>query len=170
VALAVLTRLAVTYELMSVEAIRTVVKLAHDKADRQRLWSGLRNGTLSTVATDELCTPRAIKIRSRHVADATGGHVWAKLLGLYPGKGALAPGSDADVVIFDPAVRRTLRSEDLHGSDYSAWDGWEVHGGPTAVILRGAMVVEAGKLSGQAGGGRRVARKLAAAIQDGPAV
>src|SRR5262245_26307323 len=43
--------------------------------DRQRLWSGLRSGTLSTVATDELCTPRAIKVRSRHVADATGGHV-----------------------------------------------------------------------------------------------
>jgi dihydroorotase-like cyclic amidohydrolase len=83
----------------------------------------------------------------------------AKLLGLYPRRGALAPGSDADVVIFDPAVRRTLRSEDLHGSDYSAWEGWEVHGGPTAVILRGAMVVEAGKLSGQAGGGRRVPRQ-----------
>ena len=39
------------------------------------LWAGLKNGTLSTVATDELCTPRAIKVRSRHIADATGGHV-----------------------------------------------------------------------------------------------
>jgi Amidohydrolase family len=108
------------------------------------------------------CTPRAIKVRSRHVADATGGHVGvetrvpilftegvskrgmslerfvavtstnaAKLLGLYPRKGVLAPGSDADVVVFDPTVRRTLRSKGLHGSDYSAWDGCEVRSWPS---------------------------------------
>src|SRR2546425_91250 len=52
----------------------TYPSLKHDE-DRQRLWSGLRDGTLATVATDELCTPRAIKLRSRHIADATGGHV-----------------------------------------------------------------------------------------------
>ena len=100
-------------------------------------------------------------MRSRHIADATGGHVGvetrlpiiytegvskrgmslerfvavtstnaARVLGLYPRKGAIAPGSDADVVVFDPTARRTLRSADLHGSDYSAWDGWEVHGWP----------------------------------------
>src|SRR5215470_13197443 len=178
----------------------TYPSLKHEE-DRERLWRGLANGTLSTVATDELCTPRAIKMRSRHVADATGGHVGvetrvpviytegvsrrgmslerfvavtstnaAKLLGLYPRKGAIAPGSDADVVVFDPTVRRTLRSEDLHGSDYSAWDGWEVHGWPAMVLLRGQVVVENGKLHGRAGDGRRVAGKLGAAIQDGPAL
>src|SRR5262245_13216972 len=94
----------------------------------------------------------------------------AKILGLYPRKGAIAPGADADVVVFDPAVRRTLRSADLHGSDYSAWDGWEVHGWPRVVILRGKVVVEDGKLTAQAGEGRRAPGKLAAAIQDGPAV
>jgi dihydropyrimidinase len=94
----------------------------------------------------------------------------AKLLGLYPRKGVLAPGSDADVVVFDPAVRRTLRSADLHGSDYSAWDGWEVHGWPALVILRGKVVVENGKLGGRAGDGRRVPARLAAEIQDGPAL
>ena len=178
----------------------TYPSLKHEE-DRERLWSGLTSGTLSTVATDELCTPRAVKVRSRHVADATGGHVGletrlpiiytegvskrgmslerfvavtstnaAKVLGLYPRKGMLAPGSDADVVVFDPAVRRTLRAADLHGSDYSAWDGWEVHGWPAVVILRGKVAVENGKLSGQPGDGRRVPGKLAAAIQDGPAV
>ena len=157
----------------------TYPSLKHEE-DRQRLWSGLKSGTLSTVATDELCTPRAVKVRSRHVADATGGHVGvetrvpiiytegvskrgmslerfvdvtstnaAKLLGLYPQKGAIAPGSDADIVVFDPTVRRTLRAEDLHGSDYSAWEGWEVHGWPTLVILRGQVVVENGALRGQ---------------------
>ena len=155
----------------------TYPSLKHEE-DRQRLWAGLQNGTLSTVATDELCTPRAIKVRSRHVADATGGHVGvetrlpiiytegvskrgmslerfvavtstnaAKVLGLYPKQGrdrrrAATPTSSCST----PTVRRTLRSADLHGSDYSAWDGWEVHGWPAAVILRGKVAVENGKL------------------------
>ncbi len=178
----------------------TYPSLKHDE-DRQRLWAGLRDGALNTVGTDELCTPRVIKLRSRHIADATGGHVGvetrlpivytegvskrglslerfvaitstnaAKILGLYPRKGVIAPGSDADIVVFDPAVRRTLRSKDLHGSDYSVWDGWEVHGWPALVMLRGKMVVEQGQLRGQPGDGRRVPRKLLPAIQNGPAV
>jgi len=178
----------------------TYPSLKHDE-DRQRLWSGLRDGSLATVATDELCTPRAIKLRSRHIADATGGHVGvetrvpilytegvskrgmslerfvevtstnaAKILGLFPRKGVIATGSDADVVIFDPSARRTLRSADLHGSDYSAWDGWEVHGWPEMVLLRGKVVVDRGKLRGEAGAGRSVPRKLAVAIQNGPAL
>src|SRR5262249_31364332 len=159
------------------------------------------SGTLSTVATDELCTPRAVKVRSRHIADATGGHVGvetrvpiiytegvskrgislerfaevtstnaARLLGLYPRKGVLAPGSAGDIVGFAPGPRGPLRSQDLHGSDYSAWGGGEGQGWPAIVILRGKGVVENGKLSGQAGDGRRVPGKLAAAIQGGPAV
>ena len=178
----------------------TYPSLKHEE-DRQRLWSGLKSGTLSTVATDELCTPRAVKVRSRHVADATGAtSAWRRACpsstprgcpsagcrssaswrsprptrrsssASIPRKGVLAPGSDADIVVFDPTVRRALRSADLHGSDYSAWEGWEVHGWPALVILRGKVVVENGKLSGQAGDGRRVPGKLAAAIQDGPAV
>jgi len=169
--------------------------------DRQRIWRGLVDGSLATVATDELCTPRAIKVRSRHVADATGGHVGvetrvpivytegvakrglslerfvevtstnaAKLLGLYPRKGAIAVGSDADLVVFDPRVRRLLRSADLHGSDYSAWDGWDVHGWPSIVVLRGRVVVEDGQLKAQAGDGQAIPRKLAASIQNRPSV
>ncbi|MBI2320765.1 MAG: amidohydrolase family protein [Chloroflexi bacterium] len=178
----------------------TYPSLKHDE-DRHRLWSGLRDGGLNTVATDELCTPRAIKLQSRDVADATGGHVGvetrvpiiytegvvkrgmplerfvavtssnaAKILGLYPQKGALAAGSDADIVLFDPTARKTLRAEDLHGSDYSAWEGWEVHGWPSLVMLRGKVVVEQGQLHGQPGEGRVVPRKLLHAIQDGPNV
>ena len=150
---------------------------------------------------DELCTPRAIKLRSRHVADATGGHVGvetrapiiytegvskrgmslerfvavtltnaAKVLGLYPHKGAIAPGSDADIVVFDPSVRKTLGAADLHSSDCSAWEGWEVHGWPEVVLLRGKVVVDRGKFLGQLGDGKSVARKLAAATQNRPAV
>lgn len=178
----------------------TYPSLKH-QADRDRLWRGLLDGSLGTVATDELCTPRAIKVRSRHVADATGGHVGvetrvpivytegvskremslerfvavtstnaARILGLYPRKGAIAPGSDADIVVFDPTVRRALRAADLHGSDYSAWDGWEVHGWPEVVMLRGRVVVERGKLLGAGGDGRHVPGKLAPELQNRPAV
>jgi dihydropyrimidinase len=94
----------------------------------------------------------------------------AKILGLYPRKGAIAAGSDADLVVFDASVRRTLRAADLHGSDYSAWDGWEVHGWPEMVLLRGKIVVDRGKLLGRAGQGQSIARKLDVAMQNGPAV
>jgi dihydropyrimidinase len=67
-------------------------------------------------------------------------------------------------------VRKTLRSADLHGSDYSAWDGWEVHGWPSTVILRGKIAIQDGKLTGQAGDGRSVPRKLPAVMQNRPAV
>jgi len=110
-------------------------------------------------------------IRGGQVVTPHGVGAWdVGIEGLYPRKGVIAPGSDADVVVFDTTVRRTLRAADLHGSDYSAWDGWEVHGWPSLVVLRGKVVVENGKLAGQAGDGRRVPGKLAAANQDGPAV
>lgn len=94
----------------------------------------------------------------------------AKLLGLYPRKGAIAVGSDADIVLFDPSVRKPIRAEELHESDYSIWEGWEVHGWPTLTMLRGQVVVENGALKGAPGAGRRVPGKIAAAIQDGPAL
>jgi dihydropyrimidinase len=73
-------------------------------------------------------------------------------------------------VIFDSTVRRTLSAADLHGSDYSAWDGWEVHGWPETVLLRGKVVIDLGKLLGGVGTGPNVPRKLAVEMQNGPAV
>ena len=64
----------------------------------------------------------------------------SRLFGL-PTKGALEPGRDADLVLFDPAARRTLRQEELHHtSDYTPYEGMEVSGSVTDVRLRGAMV------------------------------
>ena len=55
----------------------------------------------------------------------------AKVMGLYPRKGLIAPGSDADLVLWDPEVRRTISLGDLHHEgDYSPWEGWEVEGWP----------------------------------------
>jgi dihydropyrimidinase len=67
-------------------------------------------------------------------------------------------------------VRKTLSATDLHGSDYSAWEGWEVHGWPEVVLLRGKIVVDRGKLLGQSGGGKSVPRKLAVGMQNRPGV
>jgi len=94
----------------------------------------------------------------------------AKLFGLYPRKGVIALGSDADIVVFDPSVRRVLQHEDLHDADYSIWDGWEVQGWPGVVILRGKVVVQGNEFRGKVSDGRRVPRKIAPEIRRGPAL
>ena len=94
----------------------------------------------------------------------------AKILGMYPKKGAIAPGSDADVVIMDPDIRKKLRVSDLHAdSDYSIWEGWEFHGWPIVTILRGKVIVEEGKLMGALSDGKFVERKIAQEVLDRPA-
>jgi dihydropyrimidinase len=95
----------------------------------------------------------------------------AKLMGLYPRKGAIAAGSDADLAVWDPDVERTIRLGDLHhDSDYSPWEGWEVRGWPTATVLRGKVVVEDGTLHGSPEDGRWLPRRLDPAIAPGPAL
>jgi len=81
----------------------------------------------------------------------------AKLFGLYPRKGIIAVGSDADIVVIDPDARRTLTLADLHSDcDYSLWDGWGFHGFPTLTMLRGHVLVEDGRWTGPEGIGRFV--------------
>jgi dihydropyrimidinase len=81
----------------------------------------------------------------------------ARLFGIFPQKGAIAVGSDADVVIIDPAVRETIRLEALHSDcDYSVWEGWELEGKVTTTILRGSVLVRDGEWIGDGGMGRFV--------------
>lgn len=94
----------------------------------------------------------------------------ARILGLYPRKGAIAVGSDADIVLIDPSQQRTLHKEDLHETDYSPWEGWEIAGWPVLTMLRGKVVVENGQFHGQPTDGRRLTRKVDSAILSGPAV
>ena len=83
----------------------------------------------------------------------------ARIAGMYPRKGVLAIGSDADIVIFDPSARRTIRAADLHSAcDYDPYEGWDVTGWPEFVIARGEIVVERGNLSAKPGRGRFVTR------------
>jgi dihydropyrimidinase len=79
----------------------------------------------------------------------------AKLFGLYPKKGTIAVGSDADLVLFDPAAERTLSAETHHMAvDYNAFEGLQVTGEPVSVLSRGEFVVQDRKFAGRAGRGQ----------------
>jgi dihydropyrimidinase len=83
----------------------------------------------------------------------------AKLFGLYPRKGTIAVGSDADLVIFDPEKRVTITAESQHSrTDYNLYEGTEVVGSPETVLLRGNVLVEDGELIASPGIGRYVPR------------
>ncbi|MCC7538334.1 MAG: dihydropyrimidinase [Deltaproteobacteria bacterium] len=83
----------------------------------------------------------------------------AKIFGLYPRKGTIAVGSDADLLVWDPERRHTLSKETLHMRvDYSPFEGREVVGFPTVVMQRGNVVVRDGKLAGKAGAGQFLRR------------
>ena len=94
----------------------------------------------------------------------------ARIMGLYPRKGALAVGSDADIAILDPSRRGKVRKEDLHETDYSPWEGHDIFAWPVVTILRGTVVVEDGRFLGKQGAGRHLQRKIAGEIIHGPAL
>ncbi len=84
----------------------------------------------------------------------------AKIFGMYPEKGTLAIGTDADIVIFDPNKKHTISVKTHHMRvDYSAYEGWEVTGKCETVILRGKVAVENEKLLLTKGNGKFIRRK-----------
>jgi dihydropyrimidinase len=95
---------------------------------------------------------------SRFVALTATNH--AKVYGLER-KGRIAVGMDADIAIWDPEARRTIRHADLHdGADYSPYEGIEIRGWPTTVVLGGKIMVRDGTLVGAKGDGHYRARAL----------
>lgn len=78
----------------------------------------------------------------------------AKIFGLFPRKGTIAPGSDADIVVFDPEKRVTLSAKTLHMKvDYNPYEGREITGAAETVLSRGRVIVENGRFVGKTGGG-----------------
>lgn len=89
----------------------------------------------------------------------------AKIFGLYPRKGSLLPGADADIVLWDPERRLTYGVEHArHRTDYNLFEGWELTGFPEMVMLRGRWIVDRGRWLGQAGMGRYVYRQPGAQV------
>ncbi|HEX5470830.1 MAG TPA: dihydropyrimidinase [Lacipirellulaceae bacterium] len=84
----------------------------------------------------------------------------AKLFGLFPRKGTVALGSDADLVVYDPNYRGKISAETQQMKvDYSAFEGWELEGRPSVVTVRGKVQVRDGKFVGELGHGKFLARR-----------
>ena len=83
----------------------------------------------------------------------------ARIFGLFPKKGTIAPGSDADLVIFDPKAEATVSARTHHMRvDYNPYEGRKVRGVSETVISRGEVILEKGKFLGKPGRGRYVKR------------
>lgn len=83
----------------------------------------------------------------------------AKLFGLYPQKGAIQPGSDADIVVFDPEARITIRAAEMESNaDYDPYDGYECTGWPRVVMSRGEVIVRDRAVLSEPGRGRLLRR------------
>jgi dihydropyrimidinase len=167
--------------------------------DTVALWTGVGDGAIATFATDELCTTYAEKTAGKRIDNVTGGNTGAeprmiivytevekrgmslktfvdltsanaaRIMGLYPQKGAIAVGSDADLAVLDRNLRRNITHADMHSSDYTPWEGWEVTAWPYMTLLRGQMVVRDGVFTAPPGSGALVKRVLAPEVASGNA-
>jgi dihydropyrimidinase len=104
------------------------------------------------VRKDRISLPRLVSLTAANPA---------RLFGLYPQKGNLAPGSDADIILFDPDVQWVMSADKLHmNTDFCPFEGREVYGKPKTVISRGEVVIRDYELVGTPKHGRRIIRKL----------
>jgi dihydropyrimidinase len=108
------------------------------------LYQGFVDGNLSLERWVEICATTP-----------------ARMFGMYPRKGALLPGADADVVVYDPAKRHRLSVETHHmNMDYSAYEGIEIQGGVDTVLSRGKVIIQGDAYFGSKGHGKFVPRGL----------
>jgi dihydropyrimidinase len=83
----------------------------------------------------------------------------AKMFGMFPKKGTIAVGSDADIVIFDHNKERTISAKTHHmDCDYSLFEGWKIKGYPETVLSRGKVIVEGNQYNGKPGDGKFLKR------------
>lgn len=163
-------------------------------ADRDALWQAIRDGTITSVGSDH--APHLIEEKRQELATAPAGFVgvetlapvllhemlagritperlaWvlsegtARLYGLYPRKGAIEPGADADLTIVDPESSRVVDSARLHSKQpLSPWHGRRLQGRLAASILRGQLVMRDGEPVGEPRG-----RLVTSAAAGAPAV
>ena len=152
-----------------------------DVADREALWAGVADGTIASLGSDH--APHTLADKTQSFATAPAGMVavetmmpllfdqmsagritperlcsvasegTAKLYGLYPRKGVIQPGADADLVLVDPDAVWTIRGEELHSvQKHTPLEGREVRGMPVTTILRGSVVAKYREPVGEPGG------------------
>jgi dihydropyrimidinase len=87
----------------------------------------------------------------------------ARIYGAYPKKGALVPGADADIVLWDPELQTTATVDNRHSNvDYTPYEGRSFHGGPASVYVRGELIYKDSEVVGERGSGRFVERSFTA--------
>lgn len=157
-------------------------------ADTEVLWQGIRGGTIDTVGSDHVPRPKAAKsggiwkasagfpgvgtllpillsegvnkrgIPLEKIVEITSHNV-AKIFGLYPRKGDISIGSDADLVIIDLNLEKEVYANDLQSySDFSIYESWKLKGWPVLTMVRGKTVMKSGKIVGQEGFGEFIPR------------
>lgn len=160
-----------------------------DESHRKGLWKQIENGVIDMVATDH--APHTAAEKALPVWEAPGGlcgvetlvplflnevnkgnisindfaritsEAPAKIWGIYPQKGNLLPGADADITVVDLSMRKKISINELHSkSETSPYDGMDVQGFPAATIIRGAIVMRDGKLTGKKGYGTLISPKF----------
>ena len=77
-------------------------------------------------------------------------------------------GSDADIALLDPTIKKTVKLEDLHEADYSPWEGHQITAWPVMTLLRGKIMVENGKFYGDLSDGKYLDRSISEDILSGP--
>jgi len=167
------------------EHTHKVLPPIRDDGHQDALWNGIRKGVIDIIASDHaphkesekelpgweapagLCgveTSVNLLLNEVNKGNLTindyvrlSSERPAKIWGLYPQKGNLKPGADADITIVDMNKKKIIRASELHSkSKTSPYDGMEVKGEPVAVIVRGAFVMRDGKLVGKKGYGELV--------------
>jgi dihydropyrimidinase len=100
------------------------------------------------VATGRISAERFVEITSTNAA---------RIFGIYPQKGTVAVGGDADLVVWDPDAVRTFRADEAQtNTDFSLYEGWDITGWPAVTISRGEVVAQDGRITAEPGRGRRI--------------
>ncbi|MEL7158768.1 MAG: amidohydrolase family protein, partial [Actinomycetota bacterium] len=102
------------------------------------------------VATGRLSVARFVEVTSTQAA---------RLFGLYPRKGTIAPGADADLIVWNPETTKVIDGSTMYSNaGYSPYDGWEITGWPEVTISRGTIVARNQEVSAERGRGRLAPR------------
>ena len=172
----------------SVGPVMKVYPPIRTRSDQESLWSAVNDGTIVSIGSDH--APHTVEEKSRGFATQPAGAVGcetfgpvmldslfrdkirierfadvmststAKLYGLYPRKGVIRTGSDADLTLVDPSGSREVRNESLVAKQpVSPWNGFSLQGRPTAVVLRGEVAMRDGKAVGERRGRFVLARR-----------
>jgi dihydropyrimidinase len=139
---------------------------AHSRESKEPGWKDIFEAPVGMIGVETLAPLMFSEgVMKRHLPltwfSCVMSEAPAKVFGLYPQKGVISVGADADLTIIDPEKEVTIRAEDLHSmAGYSLYDGWKVKGYPVMTLLRGKVLLNEGQLEQGPGYGKYLARPV----------